>query len=249
MTTLDVVCMPRRETAVDAKNFVPAVRDGNKLWIDECTKARNDVGQGIVEVLIFSAAETMSFHHDAAAEKMVLLKSTGNFFGFIRGKDAFDNRVAFRVEVFGNLIPIGSHFVSRLPEPTLADFRFHAFKLESLFPMHGAPELRIEKFWIQLHVATNVGVLFGRHDLAVDHEDHFRRNPATAEFLILVELNLLRLLLVLTRGMKHADEVKIFLIDPELRRMQVARLGPHDIYWSALPGVFPELREVEFQCL
>lgn len=42
--------------------------------------------------------------------------------------------------------------------------------------MHGGPEPRVEQFWIQRHVATNFRVLFSRHNLAVDHEDHFRRD-------------------------------------------------------------------------
>ena len=55
------------------------------------------------------------------------------------------------------------------------------------------PELRIEQFRIQLNFSTNLGVLFGGDNLAVDHEDHFRRDPTAAKFLILVELGLLRL--------------------------------------------------------
>ena len=95
--------------------------------------------------------------------------------------------------------------------------------------MHRGPELRIEEFRIQLNVAAHLGVLLGCHNLAIDHEDHFRRHPATAKFLILVELRLLRLRPVLTRGTKHPDKVKILLIDPELRRMQVARFCANDI--------------------
>lgn len=56
--------------------------------------------------------------------------------------------------------------------------------------MHRRPELWIEQSRVELNVATNVGVLFSRHDLVIDHEDHFGRYPATGEFLILVELNL-----------------------------------------------------------
>src|ERR1041385_5870245 len=53
------------------------------------------------------------------------------------------------------------------------------------FPVYRGPELRIE-----LNVRTHVRVFFSRYNLAIDHEDHFRRHPAAPEFLILVELRL-----------------------------------------------------------
>src|SRR5215510_822516 len=121
--------------------------------------------------------------------------------------------------------------------------------MTSLFPMYSGPKLWIEKFWIQRHVATNLRVLFGFDNLAIHHEDHFRRHPATAKFLILVELSLLRLRSILTTGTKHSDKVEILLIDPELRRVQVARLRAHDVDRPPLPRVFPELRQVKLQCL
>ena len=119
----------------------------------------------------------------------------------------------------------------------------------SFLPVHGGPELRIEQFWIQRHIATNIRVLLGGHNLAIDHEDHFRRHPATTKFLILVELSLLRLRPILTTGTKHSDKVKVLLIDPELRRMQVAHFCANYIDWSALPVVFPELREIKLHRL
>src|SRR4026208_891592 len=61
----------------------------------------------------------------------------------------------------------------------------------TFFPVHCGPELRIEQFRIQLNVGTNLRVLFGCHNHAIEREDHFRRYPATAKFLILVELSLL----------------------------------------------------------
>ena len=69
------------------------------MRIDHCAKARDNVGQGITEVLIFATPETMSFHHYTAAENVVVLKQRGCRFAFVAGKDVFDNRVAFGVEV------------------------------------------------------------------------------------------------------------------------------------------------------
>jgi hypothetical protein len=99
VTTLDVVRVLRWVTAVDTQEFVPAVGDRSEVWIDECAKARNNFRQRIVEELVFSASETMPFHHDAAAEKVVALIKAGYPFAFIRGQKVFDNRMAFRVEI------------------------------------------------------------------------------------------------------------------------------------------------------
>src|SRR6185312_12627764 len=98
MTALEVSCMLCWVATVDAKYVVPAVRDRNKVWIDDRAKSRDDAGQWIVEVFIFATPETMSFHHDTAAEKIVLREQPGYRFGFIGGKKTFDDRVTFRVE-------------------------------------------------------------------------------------------------------------------------------------------------------
>ena len=47
------------------------VRDRNKLRINGCAKVRNEIRQGIVEVLVFATSEAMAFHHHAAAEKVI----------------------------------------------------------------------------------------------------------------------------------------------------------------------------------
>src|ERR1700752_3155649 len=86
-------------------------------------------------------------------------------------------------------------------------------QLASLLPVHSGPELRIEQFRIEFHVGAHLGILFSRDNLVVDHEDHFRRYPATTKFLILVELSLLRLRPIFTGGTKHPDKVKLILVD------------------------------------
>lgn len=108
MTALDVICMLGGIARVAAEEFVPAVRYWSKLWIDECTKTRNDSGQRILEVLVFSTAETMPLHHHATAEKVIARKQRGYLFAFSGRKDAFNNCVAFRVEIFCTLRPVNS---------------------------------------------------------------------------------------------------------------------------------------------
>src|SRR6185369_16556414 len=117
-----------------------------------------------------------------------------------------------------------------------------SFRSGSLLPVYGGPGLRIEEFWIQLNVGAHLRVRLGCHNLAIDHEDHFRRHPAAAEFLILVELRLRRLCPILTSGPKHSDKVKILSIDPELRRVQVTGFCSNHVDRPSLPCVFPELR-------
>src|SRR5215813_6560429 len=107
MTALEVICMLRGVASVDAQEFVPAVRYRNKLWIDGCTKARNNLGQRILEIFIFPTPETILFHHHSTTEKIVAPKQGGDLHGFLSRKDATDNRVTLRVEIFRNLPPVG----------------------------------------------------------------------------------------------------------------------------------------------
>src|SRR5262249_61345198 len=100
--------------------------------------------------------------------------------------------------------------------------------------MNGCKRLRIEQLRIERHLRAKIGILFRRGDFAVNHKNNFRRHPATTELLILVELRLLRLRAVATRGAQHAHEVKILLIDPKLRRMEIAWLRADDIDRSSL---------------
>src|SRR5262245_13109103 len=104
--------------------------------------------------------------------------------------------------------------------------------------MHSGKILRIEELGIKWHVSFHVGVFFGGDDLAVNQKDDFRRNPASTQLLIFIELDLLRLRAVAADGTKHAQEIKILLIDPELRRMQITSLGADDVDRSTLPCVF-----------
>src|SRR5262245_38994770 len=95
--------------------------------------------------------------------------------------------------------------------------------------MHGSEMLRIEKFRIQRHIGLHVGILFRSYDLSVNQKDDFGRDPAAAELLIFVELGFLSLRSIAAGGSEHTHKVKILLIDPELRRMQVAGLCPDDV--------------------
>src|SRR5262249_39815407 len=118
----------------------------------------------------------------------------------------------------------------------------------SLFsPMHSGKILRIEELGIKWHVSLHVGGFFGGDDLAVNQKDDFRRNPASAQLLILIELLFLRLSPVTAGGTKHAHEVKVFLIDPELRRMQITSLCAHDVDRAVLPCIFAKDRKIKLE--
>src|SRR6266404_2773159 len=93
-----------------------------------------------------------------------------------------------------------------------------------LSPMHARPVLRVKESAVEHGIGAHLGILFSRANLIVDLEDDFRRHPTTAESLIFVELRLLRLRSVFPGRAQHPDKVKIFLIDPELRRMQIGSI-------------------------
>src|SRR5262245_35959685 len=93
-----------------------------------------------------------------------------------------------------------------------SSFTFIPHPYSSFLPMHFGPLLGIKQLRIKLHISTHVRILLRRHNLAIDDEDHFRRHPSPAEFLILVELRLLCLRSILSSGTKHSDKVKILLI-------------------------------------
>src|SRR2546425_2160531 len=106
--------------------------------------------------------------------------------------------------------------------------------MTTLSPVNAAPILRVEKLFIERNIGANLRIFFrGRH-LAVVHEDYFRRDPGAAFCaLILIELDVRRRGAILARWSKQSHEVELFLIDPELRRMEVALLRSDHICWSA----------------
>ena len=99
---------------------------------------------------------------------------------------------------------------------------------------------RVEQPAIEYRIRTYLRILFERSGLAVNQKDHFRRYPTAAQLLILVELCLLCLRAVFSRRLKHPYEIEIFLVDPELRRMQIALLRADDVNRAALPRVLAQ---------
>src|SRR5262249_6239359 len=95
----------RRVASLNAQDFVPAIGDRNEVWIDEFAEVRNQLGQRILEILILTAPETMAFHHHTTTENIVALKQIGDLVAFSRGKNIFNNRVPFRVELLRKLFP------------------------------------------------------------------------------------------------------------------------------------------------
>src|SRR5437868_13281816 len=111
-------------------------------------------------------------------------------------------------------------------------------KNSSLFlPVNSREILRIEQLRIKRHVGAQLGILFRRYSLAVHVEDNFRRHPAAAELLVLVELRFLRLGAVASPRPNHAHKIQVLLVDPELRRMKISCLCADDINRPPLPHV------------
>src|SRR5882724_7759033 len=116
-------------------------------------------------------------------------------------------------------------------------------------PVNASPVLRVKELAVEPRVGAQLRIHFSRANLSVDFEDDFRRHPTTAEPHVLIKLRLVRLLSVVPGWSQHADKIKVLLIDPKLRRMQVARLCSHDVNGSALPGIFAHNRQIKLQTL
>ena len=103
--------------------------------------------------------------------------------------------------------------------------------------MYGGKVLRVKKLAVQCHVGFQLRILFGGDNLAIHHKDYFRRHPSAAQLLIFIELCLLSLRAITAAWSEHSYKVKVLLIDPELRRVQIALPGADDVDRAALPGV------------
>src|SRR5258706_3051467 len=113
--------------------------------------------------------------------------------------------------------------------------------------MNVRPVLRVKELSVEWGIGTHLRILFGGANLSVDFQDNFRRHPPPAQALVLIELSLVRLHSVLPRGTQHTDKVKILLIDPELRGMQVACFCSYHIDGPALPSVFAQNRKIKLE--
>src|SRR5215472_7981373 len=91
-----------------AHGAIPAIRDRNQSRIDGRPETFNQSRQRIIEVLIFSAPESMPCHHDPAAEYIVSLVKAGYGLAFARRKKAVDNGTALLVEILLRTFPVDS---------------------------------------------------------------------------------------------------------------------------------------------
>src|SRR5437660_428251 len=82
MAALDEVRVVPRVLNIDAHRAVPAIADRNKVRIDGGPQILDEAGQGIAEVFVFTAPETMASHDNPAAEKLVLRIEAGELLTF-----------------------------------------------------------------------------------------------------------------------------------------------------------------------
>ncbi len=90
----------------DIQGFVPAIGDAAEARIQRRAQAGDEPGQGVGEVFVFAASETMASHHDAAAELLVDLITGSQRRAFFRRQHGRQDRMAFIVEFRRYAFPV-----------------------------------------------------------------------------------------------------------------------------------------------
>jgi hypothetical protein len=91
---------------LDSHQAVPAIGNLCQSRIDGCSNLGNELGQWIVEVLIFASSETMSRHDDAASKEAVVWVERGQSLALIHRQDTLEDRVAVVVKLPRDPFPV-----------------------------------------------------------------------------------------------------------------------------------------------
>lgn len=91
MAARDEVRVLVRVLDLDAHRRVPAIGDGDELWIERGTQPNDELGQGVGEVLVFAASETVSRHHHPAAEEVVVRIQRDQGVTLLRAEQSLDS--------------------------------------------------------------------------------------------------------------------------------------------------------------
>src|SRR3569623_3299529 len=93
--------MVLRVTLVTVHAGGPGVRDAGKARIERGAQGSDEVGQGIVEIAIFAAAEAVPRHVDVAAEMALVRIERGNGARLFGGQKLRQDGAAIAVEFGG----------------------------------------------------------------------------------------------------------------------------------------------------
>src|SRR6185312_8373534 len=100
--------------------------------------------------------------------------------------------------------------------------------------------------WINFHVA----VLFFKYQLAGGINGNWLRDPSATFYLtIIFEADVFGRGRILFFGLQQSNEIKAFLVDPELRGFEISLFCAADQSWASLPLRFMHCREVDVQIL
>jgi len=86
--------------------LVPAVGGATQPPVQDRPQLRDQIGQGIGEIFVFTAAEAVAAHHDAAAEMRVIGIERGERATFVRAEQSLHDRAALRVKFAFDLRPV-----------------------------------------------------------------------------------------------------------------------------------------------
>ena len=97
-----------RIARLDLHRLIPRICDGREFAIKVFTQSGDKLRQGIAEVLVFAAAETMPCHHDPAPKSFLIRIQAGECVTFLCGEDTGEYRVPVFIEPFRDTLPIKS---------------------------------------------------------------------------------------------------------------------------------------------
>src|SRR5579872_1902481 len=106
VATLDEVGMFLRIADIDSHRFIPAIGDRDQMRIDCRAEFAYKTREGIAEIFVRAAPETMPLHDDATAKDVIIRVKAGDSPALLRRKKLFHHRVALLVQISCDPLPI-----------------------------------------------------------------------------------------------------------------------------------------------
>src|ERR1700761_8616906 len=106
MATPNEVNMLLRVTRIDTHCLVPGISDGHKPGIEFRTKILDEPREGVLEILVLAAPESVTPHHHPAPVKGIVGIQSRDGLALLGRKDARKHRTPFLAQFFCDSLPV-----------------------------------------------------------------------------------------------------------------------------------------------